>query len=320
MDPLTLKWLREAITFSPQVGGKHVYDDIAPLKDTDVVRVYHGFYDNRNAVQFCKYGASGKELASRVYSYESNNNPYGLFVTSNFDTAKEFSRPSDNLAVIIEFHASVKDLEAPVWPSGGYTVQGQMAQYWKGDSMKQKMADREKGREKEREKIKSSPRDDLEFAKKSDKPELAKSLFYSGEYQALFVGDLNPNSIRAVWVYEGKNSPKYETFTRMKRNEFLKKYSHLDKKHAGEYQYDDHPRDKIYKPTEDWMGMDDFITRYSKKYRDDEDHIRNTVNDFMKTEDGMETIFSQFKKNMWPKQIKQAIKDLGIDDANYFVP
>ena len=154
MDKLTEKWLREAITFSPEIGGKYVYNDVPPLKDTDVVRVYHGFYDNKYAYQFCKYGASGKELTSRVYSYESNNNPYGLFVTSNFKKAKDFSRPYNGLAVIIEFNARVKDLEAPVWPGGGYTVQGQMSHYWKGNDLKAQMADRESGRLKGREDIK----------------------------------------------------------------------------------------------------------------------------------------------------------------------
>lgn len=325
MDKLTEKWLEEAITFSPEIGGKRVYDDVPPFKDTDVLRVYHGFYNPKHAYQFCKYGASGKELASRLYSFETNNNPYGLFVTSNFETAKEFSRPTNKIAAIIEFHARGKDLEAPVWPSGGYTVQGQMAHYWKGDTLKKQMADRETGRLKARSDIEKSDRTDLDFAKKSDRPELAQSLFYSREYQALFVGDLDPNMIRAVWVFEGEQDPKYGTFERYSRKEFLEKYKQLDdskepyEKRGGT----DHPMEKIYKPSEDWAGMDDFVKRYVKRFRykkDDEEYVRNTVNDLMKDDEGKKTIFSQFEKNMWPKQIKQAIKDLGIDDKNYFVP
>ena len=84
--------------------------------------------------------------------------------------------------------------------------------------------------------------------------------------------------------------------------------------------WDKHPADKVYKPNEDWTGLDDFIKRYAKKYDHDEQFIKNTVNDFMKTEGGKQTIFSQFERSLWPKQIKQAIVDLGIDDKNYFVP
>lgn len=321
MDKLTEKWLKEAITFSPEIGGKQVYDNVPQLKDTEVVRVYHGFYDTHHAYQFCKYGASGKELIGRVYSYESNNNPYGLFVTSEFKTAKEFSRPSDGIAIIIEFHAKVKDLEAPVWPGGGYTVQGGMSQYWKGDSRKDQMADRERGRLKTRDDIKKSNRSDLDFAKKSDRPELAQSLFYSREYQALFVGDLDPNMIRAVWVYEGENSPKWETFKRITRQEFLNKYKQLDnEKNRGNHGWAEHPADKVYKPNEDWAGIDDFIKRYAKKLGYEEQYVKDIVVDSMKSDGGKETIFSTFEKNLWPKQMKQAVKDLGIDDKNYFVP
>lgn len=320
MDKLTEKWLNEAITFSPEMDGKNVYDKVPVLKDSDVVRVYHGFYDNKHAYEFCKYGASGKELASRVYSFESNNNPYGLFVTSDFRKAKEFSRPTAGVAVIIEFNTKVANLESPVWPSGGYTVQGQMSQYWKGDTLSKQMADREQGRLRDREDIKKSSRSDLDFAKKSDRPELAKSLFYSSEYQALFVGDLNPNMIRAVWVYEGTADPKYGTFNRMPRNDFLRKYGKLETKAQN---WEDRPGDKIYNPNENWAGMDDFVKRFNKRFRydrSDGDYVKRTVDDYMKTAEGRKTIFSQFRKNLWPKQIKQAVKDIGINDADYFVP
>jgi len=319
MDKLTEKWLKEAITFSPEIKGKHIYNKAPPLKDTEVIRVYHGFYNNHHAYQFCKYGASGKELASRVYSYERNNNPYGLFVTSQFKTAKEFSRESDGLAIIIEFHAKVKDLEAPVWPSGRYTVQGDMAQSWKGDGRKDQMADRERGRLKTRDDIKKSNDSDLDFAKKSDRPELAQSLFDSREYQALFVGDLDPNMIRAVWVYEGKNSPQLETFKRITRQEFLNSYKRLDnEKPRGN---DDHPADKVYIPNEDWKGMDDFVKRYVKKSECDEEaaqYVKDFIVDAMKTEGRKRDLIFTIKKNLWPKQLKQAIQDLGIDDKDYF--
>jgi len=320
-DKFTIRWLEEAITFSSKIGDKYV-DYKTPLKDTDVVRVYHGFYDSDNAIEFCKYGVSGKELASRVYSYESNNNPYGLFVTSNFKTAKYFSRGgAGGPAVIIEFQTKVSNLEAPVWPSGGYTVQGQMSQYWSGEDLKSQMADRERGRLAAREKIKQSTRKDIEFAKQSDKPELALSLFYSGEFQALFVGDLNSNMIRAVWVYEGDKTPEYETFTRMSCKDFLKKYD-IEKPKTDYNRYKSDKSSKYYKPNDDWKGLDDFLKRIQKHYKENDewmDIIRKQVVDDLKT-DSKDLIYHQLQLNLWPKQLKQACEDLGIKLTKDYIP
>ena len=48
-----------------------------PLKDTETIRVYHGFYSYNTALEILKKGLSGKERARRIYSFESGNNPYG---------------------------------------------------------------------------------------------------------------------------------------------------------------------------------------------------------------------------------------------------
>lgn len=137
-------------------------------------------------VSFLAKGLIGDVKIHRKYSYENNNNPRGLFVTPDLKTAKEFG------AYVIEFHARVKDLEAPVWPGGGFTVQGQMAEYFKDDEHRNQVALQRM--------LEIKKTSQYEFIKESDNPSLAHWLLLGGERQALFVGNLNPNSIRAVWI------------------------------------------------------------------------------------------------------------------------
>ena len=95
-----------------------------PFKNDDTITVYHGFRDIDDAILTVKHGTSGALRVSRVYSYESDNNPKGLFVTPNLNTAKNFGN------TIIEFDSRFDELEPPVWPSGSYTGYGQYSQYW----------------------------------------------------------------------------------------------------------------------------------------------------------------------------------------------
>ena len=201
-----------------------------PLKDSDTILVYHGFHDPEDVILTLKYGLSGKVKARRIYSYENNNNPRGLFVTTRLDKAKEFAG-GHKLHAIIEFHAKVKDLEAPVWPGGGYTVQGELAQYFKDDS------DRDLATKAERERYRTHP-DSPEAVQKSDRPEVAGRLFLDYEQQALFTGSLNPNGIRAVWVRKrepGKDYMRITTpFVRMKPKQFLKEFGEIELSKQGQ--------------------------------------------------------------------------------------
>jgi hypothetical protein len=212
-------------------------DDYKPLKDSDVIRVYHGFRDLRDVVKLFRYGLSGKDFADRVYSYEYNNNPKGLFVSISPTIAKDFGN------YVIEFQTKVSDLEAPVWPGGGYTVQGQMSQYFNGEE------DREKARLNRRENAKKSKYDSI---KNSDRPELAELLYSSGEAQALFVGELNANSVRAVWVNPNpKISARYSTLERITPKEFMQKFANTPIKNDdnGTHSRMLKPRDKFDKDT-----------------------------------------------------------------------
>lgn len=213
-----------------------------PLKDTDSILVYHGFNDPEDALLALRKGLSGKSRARRIYSYESNNNPKGLFVTSRFDKAKEFAHGHRH-SVIIEFHAKVKDLEAPVWPGGGYTVQGELSQNFKDAD------DRTAAQLAVRKDFKVDP-DSPEAVYGADRPEVAGRLFTDFEQQALFTGNLNPNGIRAVWVRRRDKKSGYmlttTPFVRMKPREFLKEFKDYKFSKSGEEKERD--QEKAFRP------------------------------------------------------------------------
>ena len=99
------------------------YENYKPIKDSDTIRVYHGFYSFNDVQKVLSTGLSGKEKARRIYSYESGNNPNGLFVSVDFKVASKFATSG----VVIEFSTKVFDLEAPIWVDGrSYFVQGEI--------------------------------------------------------------------------------------------------------------------------------------------------------------------------------------------------
>ncbi len=203
-----------------------------PIKDSDTIRVYHGFNSEELLKWIIVNGISGDARIFRQYSYENNNNPYGVFVTTNYKTARRFGN------FVIEFHTRVSDLEAPVWPSGSYTVQGGEEKYWSSEGeRKSALMDLRS------EELKS----EYEIIAKSDRPELAKSLLMSHENQALFVGNLNPNSIRAIWIDD----------VRKTRKEVLSSLGKVGKE------------DKVGKPREN-ITLNDLILHYRPEAKSDE--------------------------------------------------
>ena len=162
-----------------------------PISDTETIRVYHGFHTMDDVTNTLENGLHGKKKAKRIYSYESGNNPYGLFVSVKFDVVK---RNFASSGVIMEFSTKVSDLEAPVWVDGrSYFVQGEYTKSFKD------LDDREKQRLINRQKEGESPYDHIS---KSDRPELAATIFNNPEKQALYIGDLNPNMVKNVWYNE----------------------------------------------------------------------------------------------------------------------
>lgn len=226
-------------------------DNHSPLKDTDSVLLYHGTSSVELVSSWIKHGFTGDTKANRAYSYEFNNNPKGLFVTPDLSTAKQFG------TVIIEFHASVKDLESPVWPNGTFTGQGQMSGRFDSDD------EREQERLRVRDKMSSS---EEEYIKDSDRPELAAILMGGGERQALFTGDVNPNAIRAIWIKNEPDKAK-STYTRMKPKEFVNKFENgeFNNFRFKKYNMDDHDTDKAVTPRE-YLSGEEFIQRIIDSY------------------------------------------------------
>lgn len=235
-----------------------------PLKDDQTIRVYHGISNAKDLKAFLDYGTSGKIKAARIYSYEANNNPYGLFVTIDLKTAKGFGQK-----YIIEFHSRVSDLEAPVWPSGSYTVQGQMEQYWKDPE--------------ERKEYTKKLRDELRGDKdasisQSDRPEVASSLYKSYEKQALFTGDLNPNSIRAVWVNKTpQKTGSYSEYKRYKRNDFIKKFKDALSKEGYDTDFNKEGEHYLLKPRDE-VNVQNIISAILN-YRKTSKYYENMSND-----------------------------------------
>lgn len=302
--PSNAKAVIEAIIGSGEYYGDSGQVMPKPLKDTDVIRVYHGFNVFRDALDACAHGLSGKERAKRIYSYENNNNPNGLFVTADLKIAKGFTSSSDEYLAVIEFHAKVSDLEAPVWPGGSYTVQGGLEQYFDNTSAETHHADREKERLAARERAKEfGQRDWSAYITQSDRPELARMLYQSREQQALFIGDLNPNMIRAVWVSAKGGRPYHlssDTFTRMTRADFVAKFKQ-EIKGRKYLPYGKNPQGRLYDPAENWGGVEDFIVRLAADSNQSPDFFRSAVDSVIDSGD-----LHSMESYLWPKQMKQA--------------
>ena len=286
-----LKELTEARIIDPKT-----WNEKTPIMDSDVIRVYHGF--SGNAYKYprviARYGLSGKSRARRIYSYEAGNNPRGLFVSIDFEQVK---RQFAGSGFIMEFHAKVSDLEAPVWNSegGGYFVQGQFTKSFKDD-------DERNARRKKNQDIYRNH--DNPAISQSDRPDLAFWLLEGAENQALFTGDLDPNMIRAWWVNDEliNNHQHGGDWKRISRSQMVKQYPPIQYKkvgtdHSGKpYKptYSDEYYDaegRLFKPTDDFD-----VENVAKKYDIDRDEII----DIMK---GMGDY--ELERMMWPKQIKQ---------------
>lgn len=236
------------------ISESYSINDKKPLKSTDRIKVYHGFNDIDDLKTVLLYGLSGKEKAKRRYSYENNNNPRGLFVTPLLDTAKQFG------SYIIEFGVRISDLESPVWPSGTYTSQGSYAEYF----------DSEEDRSNTRNELVSNVTSDKnipDFIRNSDDPLLSNYLLNSSEPQALFVGDLNPNSIKAVWLQNDMTvDQKFSEFTRHSVKDVKKRlFSKGIETPYGKSDIQEPRNRKLFLPREK-VTMNDLVDKLIKKF------------------------------------------------------
>lgn len=272
------------------------YNDInnnIPLMDNETIIVYHGFNKKEDALLTARFGLSGKEIAKRIYSYESGNNPNGLFVTVDFNTAKKFAYGG----VILEFTAKVIDLEAPVWVDGrSYFIQGELTKSFKNNDerQKQQLLNREKYSESEYPAITNS-----------DRPELAYSLYEGSEKQALFIGDLNPNMIKRFWIAE-KNTIN-TNWNKMNRTEFLKKFYDEEqiKKSSRENSFYD-KNDKLFLPAENFNKE-----QLKNKLKKWDYNYEEFLKDFIYDEFGRKNHLKNF---FYPKQIKQILQFYNLSE------
>ncbi len=309
LEKTTIK-LKLLISEVRVIDPKRSYNE-PPIRDSETIRVYHGFYDIMDAIVFAMHGMSGKEIAKRVYSYETVNNPKGLFVTVNLEKAKSFSSPG----IILEFDARVSDLEAPVWHGGrGYFGQGEMTTGFSDHGGEEREIQRLANRKKAMQS--GSPQ-----IVNSDRPELAEWIF-GPENQALFIGDLNPNMIRQYWVSDaGIKRREYGPYSRMSRKEFLRVYGipYIEKlkqdqaeteKNRGGFSYNSSldalhsGKHKIFKPSDNY-DRDAAVTNLLKNYG----HLENIDQLFdewiKKAKLGDYSAILQMRNWFWPKQLKQ---------------
>lgn len=293
----------------------HAYTNISydtkfdPVKDGDTFTVYHGFHSLGDALQVAKHGLSGKTRAPRRYSYEADNNPEGLFVTLSLDVAKEFTG-SYHAHVVMEFISDYKDLESPVWPGDGYTVQGQMSQSFGGFGSENRRlrSTRRKELEKDTEAATNS-----DHVKQSDQKYLASILTNSREYQALFRGHTNPEEISAFWVRPSDGmDPKYDKedkWVRLNVKDFLNKYDEQSKNFKPEQHY------RVFNANDTFDG-DEFLKRLGNEYGsiDVDDGIKylwRRVGREKTPEKRKREFIGAFDNYLWPKQYKDAYRWLG---------
>lgn len=271
-------------------------DDHEPIRDDDIIRVFHGFSDPAGAMLAITRGLSGKDRVIRRYSYETNNNPRGLFVTPDPKAAKEFTG-SLGPAVIIEFMAHASDLEAPVWPTGGYVGQGGKSGVFTS------RLDRESGRKRQRELHRQSRHASVA---QSDRPEMAAWMLQGGESQALFVGNLNPNQIKAVWVAD-PDERGYQRHTsraeyrRLSPRKFLQQYKGVIEPAKAKHR-------RVFQPNDPFVPKT-FLKRLAAElgFKRDVDDLTDALEGMLKKRPRREWS-TELERYLWPKQIPKAMR------------
>ena len=275
-----------------------------PIMNNDKIRVFHGCSLDTARI-IARDGVSGMDFHGRTYSYENGMNPLGLFVSTDFNTAKEFGNTTRGRCVL-EFTVNASDLESPVWNgSDTYFTPGSNPMPFSNQEERdgQKMKYREKAKN-----IKdftwhengTEYRLDKSYIRNSSKPELANMIFSNREHQALFMGDLTPNMIKRVWVKNGTTD-----FIPMKVSDFQKKYVYGNYGNLGKLE----AQFKIFKPTEDCMSFDDLIQTFANR----SDYINGDLEKAkkaLKNADMLQPNPPQFavatiQKVLWPRQIIQ---------------
>lgn len=326
----TLNEVRYIDTKSEKYNGKvykkdwtDVYNQ-EPITNNDKIRVFHGC-DLKTACEIAISGTSGKVYHPRAYSYETGMNPLGIFVTTDLETAKKFGVSNSGMCVI-EFTANASDLESPVWNGQNtYFVQGSNPMPFRNRD--ERNAQKQKYRQdalntKDYEYYDYNKRQSKTFSKdyirKSDKPEVADSIFNDAEHQALFMGDLNPNQIKRIWVklpHEDGYVYTTDSYQPMSLREFLKKFKDKEWQdgydHKGQPFYTKIHNNKIFSPNDDVHSFDELIDKvWSNKqdrgYFKTRENVEKNLRDFgLLQTPPPDYAYDTIKHMLWPKQIIQ---------------
>lgn len=292
-----------------------------PITDDSRIRVFHGC-ELKTACNIAINGTSGKTYHTRQYSYEAGMNPLGIFVTTDFETAKKFGVSNSGMA-IIEFTAKGSDLETPVWNGqGSYFGQGSNPMPFSNSD------ERDAQKKQYRQDALNTPDDyyyddkhqkrdiSMSHVRNSDKPEMADRIFNNTEHQALFVGDLNPNMIKRIWVKlprEDGYVHSDDNYQPMSVREFIKKFK--DKEwcegtdYKGNWKYSKIRKEKLFYPNEDVKSFDDVIDRIwenEKNYYNSREEVKQSLESFgMLQNPPSDNAYDLIKNELWPKQIIQ---------------
>lgn len=288
-------------------------DEIDPIQKGDRFRVFHGFYNMNDAINIAMHGASGKMRVGRTYSYESENNPKGMFVTLDLKKIASKFAGGVKTGVIMEFVADESELQPPTWPGGGYTVQGQMAQYFYQHPQGARMGRAQSLKDDEEEARKSS----YPAISQSHRPGLAQTMFGS-EMQALFTGDLDPGRIVRFWVQDAEEGADYRLTTSdwvpYTREQFLEKYGQ-DFDAGSNSLADSDARWRGMSPSQEfnWQAIADWFNREyrSRKEKKIETEkqlydefvgalVHEPIEKFLHTPRSVERTFGQY---LWPRQL-----------------
>lgn len=276
-----------------------------PIKNNEKIRVFHGC-SMETALEICTKGTSGKVYHPRTYTYETGMNPLGIFVTVKFEVAKNFGHNSNDMC-ILEFTVNSSDLETPVWNGkDSYFVQGENPMPF--NNSKERKTQKAKydndalniKDDKYYDIIKNGDITiDYSHIRNSDKPAMANNIFNNIEHQALFMGDLNPNMVKYVWVRK-RNENQYVRYT---EKDFLLKFKQKEKKKIGRFA---NVGMKAFRPNEDVNSFDDAIQKIAMHRNIDVNKVLKNFKEHDVFDDPYRPWAVRFiQLTFWPKQIIQ---------------
>ena len=137
---------------------------------------------------------------------------------------------------------------------------------------------------------------------------MAQYVFDNMEHQALFMGDLNPNMIKYVWVKEN-GEQQYQKYT---EKDFLKKYNKATTVSKGDVRQKrlQRSQNKLFSPNDNVSSWNDVVNRIIERDKGtpwelSKDEIINFFNEMEIMTKPSEFAIDYLKRNLWPKQIIQ---------------